>query len=95
MSMNDRYAFLADETVRKVFTEVLHEGRVRIGELKLIVGGKTDVHNAVEKLSVLHLVNTTPAPISEFKTVYPTSEGLTLARKLNIDSLPMMKRAAR
>jgi len=85
MNFDPLIGLLSDETTRKVFIKVLSDGRIRFGDLKRYVGDDS-IEKAVEVLTKHHLVDKSEGPIGEFVTIYPTSEGLTLGRKMNLGS---------
>lgn len=83
--MIDETLFLfANSNIRKVFEKILEARRIQLRDLTETVGDKDEVNDAVRILTDKHLIETTDSPVSDFATVYPTSEGLSIARRLKV-----------
>lgn len=87
MTQIDETLFLfADSYVREVFEKILQARKIQVRDLKEKVADGDRLTAAIQMLTDKHLVETTESPVIDFATVYPTSEGLTVARKLRVPS---------
>ena len=87
MSAIDESLFLfADPLIRNIFEVLLKEGQIRVRDLKIRVGDEDQVDAAIRTLTEKKLVAATESPIIDFSTLYPTSEGLGIARKLKVST---------
>ena len=85
MDVDERLFVFADPSVRDVFSRVLKDGRISLGDLKRDAGNDVDVDSAIDKLREGQFIEMTTSPIAEFSTVYPTSDGFRVAQKLRFE----------